>query len=89
MTDFGKPLREYMLEETTGEFPGIKRHGFGAVVAVIAVGKLNGLLGNVDQSLIGNGHAMGIPTEIFEDFMRTGKRQLSEDIKRFTLSLLH
>ena len=89
MTDFGKTLREYMLEETTGEFHRSKGHGFGIAIAVIAVGKLNGLLGNVDQSLIGNGHAMGIPTEIFEDFMRTGKRQLSEDIKRFTLSLLH
>ena len=72
-----QPAGQYMQQETADELRGVHAHHLLLrVVAVILPAKLYLVPVEVDQTIIGDRHAVRIATEIVQHVSRTAKRRL-------------
>ena len=63
-----KSSRQDMLQETTEKFVGRQRHGAQTIPRpIVAPLEPNLAMLNALNSIIGNGHSMGVTTKIFEN----------------------
>ena len=69
-----------MEQKTLDE--GMRRYGQGLeliTVLAVAVGKADLPIADIDETVIGNGHAMRVAPEIFNDVLRSLERALGVD----------
>jgi len=64
VADLVKALGEDVLKESSHEFLGRKRHGAPTISRGILILEGNGVVGDVRDSAVGNGHAMDITGKI-------------------------
>lgn len=77
MANAGKTIRHYVQQKTADELGGRHAHAPGfrppAPVAVILLLKRHPVFGDVQDTVIGESHAVRIAAEVFEDVRRTRK----------------
>lgn len=75
-----KSGRQDVHQEVADEFVGMQRHGaLSVLVAVIPPSKGNLFLSYVHDSMIGNGDAVSIATQIFKYLLRAAEGSLGVD----------
>ena len=65
MTDFSKPYRQQVRQETTNKLKALERHHFGAViigVVFISEGHASSVVVQREQTTVADGHAVSIAT---------------------------
>ncbi len=76
-----KASRQDVGEETTDEFEGRQDHDFLlALVAMVEVGEGDGISANCKNTVIGDGNAKDVATEILDQFLGTIERSLDVDL---------
>ncbi len=74
MTDADEAFGQHVQKETAQELGGAKSHCAGlATVGVILPAESHALLVEGQQAMIGNGHAMGVATEIAQHLHRAAE----------------
>ena len=80
MANADKALWQDMGEEATDELDGGQGHDFlFALVAVVEILKGDGIAGNGNKAMVGNGNAEDIPSEIFDQFLWVIQGSLDKD----------
>ena len=89
MTDADKPIGQNMREETADEFQCRESHGFFfAVVAIIEILEGDCIFSNGNNTMIGNGNAEDVATEILDQLFFVIERGLDIDFPIFGQGLL-
>jgi hypothetical protein len=71
MANAGEGDREGVEEESAEELVGMKNHDFGvAGIAVIFPAEGNMVIGDLGQTVVGNGDAVGVSAQITKDMVR-------------------
>ena len=66
-----------MPQEALDERVGLKLYDLHAIALLpVAKGEANSVSLYVEQTVVGNGHAMGIPSEVLENGFRSTERKL-------------
>jgi hypothetical protein len=69
-----RPLGQQMKEEAADELIDRQGHGFLlAVIAVVLIAELDLAVFDGEQTIIGNGHAVGIATQVIEYLLGSSK----------------
>jgi len=80
VTDAMEAVGHGMLEEAANEFVGGQRHNLAlCVMAIVPPGETDLTVIECDEAAVGDGHAMGVASEITEDLLRPGKGRFGED----------
>lgn len=80
MADAGERNGERVKEESAEELVGMKGHDFGlAGIAVIFPAEGNMVIGDVGQSVVGDGDAVGVTAEITEHVIGPAKGRFGVD----------
>lgn len=80
MADACERNGERVKEESAEELVGMKRHDFGlAGIAVIFPAERDMVIGDLGQSVVGDGNAMGVAAEITKDMVRPAKGRFGVD----------
>ena len=75
-----KPLGQDMQEEAADELIGGEGHVFlSIVVAIVFPSEADPAVVDVTQAIVGNGDAMGISPDVFEDLLRSCEGRLGKD----------
>ena len=75
-----KALRQHVHEKAAEKLVGVERQRLDlAAVAIVLPPKRDGVGGDVDEPVIGNGDAVGVPREVVEDVRRAAKGRLRID----------
>lgn len=89
MAHADKAIRQDMGEEATDELEDGQGHDFlCALVAIVAVGKGDGIFAHSEEAVIGDGNAEDVTPEILDQFLRAIKWGLDEDFPIFGEGLL-
>jgi hypothetical protein len=80
VTDADEAFGQHVQKETAQELGGAKSHCAGlATVGVILPAKSHALFLEGQQAMIGNGHAMGVATEVAQHLYGAAESRLSID----------
>jgi len=75
-----EPVRQYVEQEPPDEFVGGQGHRFTlAAIPVIFPLEADLIIIDVQQAVVGNGHAVSIAAHVVEDLLRSGERALGID----------
>ena len=89
MTDAHKTVRQNMREETADKLHCREGHQFlFAIVAVIEILEGDRIFANGNNTMIGNGNAEDVTTEILDQFLLVVERRLDIDFPIFGQALL-
>ena len=67
MPDLHKPFGQHMKQETPDEFHGGQRHDFFfSAIGIIPPFECNLSIPDIQDSVVGNGHAVGVSSEIMD-----------------------
>ena len=84
--DADEALREHVHEEATEKLVDVERQRLDLVaVAIVLPPKRDGVGGDVDEPVIGNGHAVGVPREVVQDVGGAAKGRFGVDHPRLTI----
>src|SRR5205807_4243365 len=80
VADALETIGQYMQEEAANELLGVKRHRLLlAFVTIILVTEADLLVVNVQQAIVGNGHAVRIAAYIVQHLLGSGERAFGVD----------
>ena len=75
MTDTAKAVREHVHQEAANELSGFERHDLALVAGpVVLPAEADAPITAVDETTVGDGHAMGITAQIIEDLLSSLQR---------------
>ena len=80
IADTHETLGQHVHEKAAEKLVGVERQRLDlAAVAIVLPPKRDGVRGDVDQPVIGDGHAVGVAREVVEDVRRAAKGRLGID----------
>jgi hypothetical protein len=90
ISDFGKPLWQNVQQKTPDELVGSECHDFlFVVISAIAVGEGDFVVINGQKTVIGDGNAVRVSTQVFEHLFGSGKGLFGVDDPVFAKELIN
>jgi hypothetical protein len=75
-----EPAGQYVQEEAADEFVSTERHRLVPIaIAIILSAKRDPAVTDIGQAIVGDGDTVRVPSDILEDFFRSGKGSLGVD----------